>query len=193
MINAKDRYTYGHVERVVMYCRLLGEKLKLSEKDKKNLIYGAYMHDIGKINIAKEILNKKMPLNKDEWETLKQHSANGVEIIKPVDSLKEVAPLIMHHHERYNGGGYPDNLKGEAIPYLARVLTVADSFDAMTSNRPYNKRRTYNEAVEELRKCSGTQFDPQIIQAFIEVIQDSKFNFDDIASIHDICAAASGE
>jgi diguanylate cyclase (GGDEF)-like protein len=193
VINAKDKYTYGHVERVVMYCRLLADKLCLSEADKKNLIYGAYMHDIGKINIAKEVLIKKMPLNNDEWEMLKQHSVNGVEIIKPVDSLKEVSPLIMHHHERYDGKGYPHNLKGEEIPFLARVLTVVDSFDAMTSNRPYNKRRTYAEAVEELRKCSGTQFDPFIAEAFIEVMQDSEFKFEDITSVYDNCAVTSGE
>ncbi|GIM28593.1 diguanylate cyclase [Clostridium polyendosporum] len=172
VINAKDKYTYGHVERVVMYSRLLADKLQLNDEDKKNLIYGAYMHDIGKINISKEILNKKMPLDKEEWEILKQHSINGVEIIKSVDSLKAVSPLIMYHHERYDGNGYPENLKRENIPYLARVLTVVDSFDAMTSNRPYNKRKTYQKAIEELRRCSGTQFDPHIVEKFIEVIKE---------------------
>ena len=170
VINAKDRYTYGHVERVVAYSRLLADKLELSEEDKKDLIYGAYMHDIGKINISREILNKRMPLTNEEWEILKNHPLNGVEIIKPVKSLENISDLILHHHERYDGRGYPDNLKGEDIPFLARVLTVVDSFDAMTSNRPYNKRKTYDEAIEELKKCSGTQFDPAIADAFIEVI-----------------------
>lgn len=170
VINAKDRYTYGHVERVVIYSRLLADQLKLSEKEKATLIYGAYMHDIGKINIAKDILVKKMKLTNDEWGELKQHPNNGVEIIKPVESLKDVIPLIQFHHERFDGKGYPHNLKGEDIPYLARVLTVVDSFDAMTSNRPYNKRKTYEEGVEELRKCSGAQFDPDIVEAFIKVI-----------------------
>ncbi|MBU5485947.1 diguanylate cyclase [Clostridium sp. MSJ-11] len=178
VINAKDRYTYGHVERVVTYSRLLADKLKLNERDKKDLIYGAYMHDIGKINISKEILNKKMPLSNEEWEILKQHPLNGVEIIKPVKSLQNISHLILHHHERYDGKGYPDNLKGEDIPFLARVLTVVDSFDAMTSNRPYNKRKTYEEAIEELRACSGTQFDPAIAETFIEVIMESKDRFD---------------
>ncbi|PRR80865.1 bifunctional diguanylate cyclase/phosphohydrolase [Clostridium vincentii] len=176
VINAKDRYTYGHVERVVVYSKLLTDKLKLSEKDKKKLIYGAYMHDIGKMNIPEEILNKKMPLTKEEWEILKQHPAYGVEIIKPVESLIELSPLILHHHERYDGKGYPGDLKGENIPYLARVLTVVDSFDAMTSNRPYSNRKTHEEAIEELRKCSGTQFDPFIAKAFIEVIEENKNN-----------------
>lgn len=178
VINAKDRYTYGHTERVVMYCRLISDKLGLNDVDKKTLKYGAYLHDIGKINIAKEILIKRMPLTKDEWETLKQHPANGVEIIKNVDSLKKVIPLILHHHERYDGRGYPGGLKGDEIPYLARILTVVDSFDAMTSNRPYNTRKTYDEAVEELKRCSGGQFDPVIAQAFIEVIQENKDKLD---------------
>jgi len=178
VINAKDRYTYGHVERVVFYCKLLANKLKLSEKDKKNFIYGAYMHDIGKINIAKEILIKRMPLTKEEWEILKQHPANGVDIIKPVKSLNNIIPLILYHHERYDGKGYPENLKGEDIPYLARALTVADSFDAMTSNRPYNTRRTYLEAIDELKKCSGSQFDPEIAAAFIQAIKENKDDLD---------------
>ncbi|WP_017416295.1 bifunctional diguanylate cyclase/phosphohydrolase [Clostridium tunisiense] len=174
VINAKDKYTYGHVERVVVYCRLIADKLGLSEDDKKTLIYGAYMHDIGKINISEDILNKKMPLTNEEWNILKQHSANGVEIIKPVDSLEYISPLILYHHERYDGKGYPHNLKGEEIPYLVRILTVVDSFDAMTSNRPYNKRKTYEEGVEELRRCSGTQFDPEIVEEFASVILENK-------------------
>lgn len=181
IINAKDRYTYSHVERVVIYSRLLADKLKLSEIDKSNLIYGAYMHDIGKINIPKEILVKRMKLEKEEWEELKQHPDNGVEIIKSVESLKDVIPLIKHHHERYDGKGYPNGLSGEEIPYLARVLTVVDSFDAMTSNRPYNRRKTYEEAIEELKRCSGTQFDSYIAEKFIEVIIENKDSFDDLS------------
>ncbi|EJO5346333.1 diguanylate cyclase [Clostridium botulinum] len=181
VINAKDRYTYGHVERVVLYSRLLSDKLKLKKEDKKNFIYGAYMHDIGKINISREILNKKMPLTNEEWEILKQHPINGVEIIKPVKSLQNISYLILNHHERYDGKGYPNNVKGNNIPFLARALTVVDSFDAMTSNRPYNKRKTYEEAVEELKRCSGTQFDPYITEKFIEVIIENKDSFDDLS------------
>jgi diguanylate cyclase (GGDEF)-like protein len=179
VINAKDRYTYGHVERVVAYCRLIADKLLLSEEDKKTLIYGAYMHDIGKMNIAKDILLKKMPLTDQEWEELKQHPANGVEIIKPVKSLNSIIPLILYHHERYDGKGYPSNLSGEDIPYLVRILTVVDSFDAMTSNRPYNKRKTYEDGIAELKRCSGSQFDPEIANVFIEVIKENKHRLDD--------------
>jgi len=180
IINAKDRYTYGHTERVVVFCGLLADKLGLSEQEKKILKYGAYLHDIGKIHISKEVLNKKMKLTDEEWDILKQHPVNGVEIIKPVESLAPVVPLILHHHERYGGGGYPDGLRGTEIPYLARVLTVADSFDAMTSNRPYKARRNYDDAILELRRCSYTQFDPVIAEAFISVIQENKDNFNDI-------------
>lgn len=173
IINAKDKYTYGHVERVVIYSRMMVEKLQLSEEESKNLIYGAYMHDIGKINISKEILMKKMKLTNEEWEELKQHPSSGVEIIKSVESLKNIIPLIESHHERFDGKGYPNNQKGEEIPYLARILTVVDSFDAMTSSRPYNTRKTYEEGIEEIEKCSGTQFDPEIARAFIEVIRSN--------------------
>lgn len=180
VINAKDRYTYGHSERVVLFCKLISDELGLSKKDRDTLIYGAYIHDIGKVNIPKEILLKKMPLTNEEWEILKQHSADGVEIIKPVKSLHDTIPIILSHHERYDGKGYPSNLKGEEIPYLARILCVVDSFDAMTSNRPYNKRKTYEEAIIELKKCSGTQFDPFIVEKFIELLmkgnKDNRIN-----------------
>ncbi|MGV1059254.1 diguanylate cyclase [Clostridium perfringens] len=173
IINAKDKYTYSHVERVVIYSRLMAKKLGLSEEEKKQLIYGAYMHDIGKINIPNEILTKKMRLTKEEWEILKQHPKDGVEIIKSVNSLKDVVPIILYHHERYDGFGYPVGLKEKEIPYLARVLTVIDSFDAMTSSRPYNKRKTYDEGLVELERCSGTQFDPEIVGIFSDVVKEN--------------------
>ncbi|MEG2972825.1 MAG: diguanylate cyclase, partial [Clostridium sp.] len=177
VINAKDRYTFGHTERVVIYSRLIADKLRLSQEEKNTLIYGAYMHDIGKISIPKEVLIKKMPLEKEEWEMLKGHPESGVEIIKGVEALKDVIPLILHHHERYDGSGYPSSLSGEDIPYLSRVLTVVDSFDAMTSNRPYNKCKSFEEAIDELRICSGKQFDPDVVELFIEVLSEYKGDF----------------
>jgi len=177
IINAKDRYTYGHVERVVIFCQLISEYLGLDEHEQKILRYGAYLHDIGKIEVSKEILNKKMPLTKEEWDVLKKHPENGVIILKQVEALKEVLPVILHHHERYDGTGYPNGLKGEEIPYLARILSVADSFDTMTSNRPYKLRMNYDEAIAEIQKCSNYQFDPEIVKAFTEVVRLNKESF----------------
>ena len=172
VINAKDKYTYGHTKRVVIYSDLIAERLNLSEKDKKTLKYGAYLHDIGKIEIPQGILNKKTRLTDEEFEYIKKHPENGAEIIKPVPSLKKIIPLIYHHHERYDGNGYPSKLKGEEIPYLARILSIADSFDAMTSNRPYQARKSYEEAIVELLKCKSTQFDPDIVDVFIEILKE---------------------
>lgn len=170
VINSKDKYTYGHVERVVMYVEALADELGLSEENKKILIYGAYMHDVGKINIDQYILNKKTALTQEEWEIIKRHPMDGVSIIKPVGLLLDAVPLVKHHHERYDGLGYPDGLKGEQIPYLTRILTVADSFDAMTSSRPYSSTKTFKQGVLELKRCSGVQFDPQIVNVFESII-----------------------
>ena len=172
VINAKDKYTYRHVERVVFYCNLLAEQIGLKEDDKRKLIYAAYLHDIGKINIPEEILIKAEPLTPDEWATLKTHPQRAVEIIRNNASLLEIQPIILQHHERFDGKGYPDGLKGNEIHYLARLLTVVDAFDAMTSLRPYQKTKSYAQALEELRRCSGTQFDPVAVGEFIQCIEN---------------------
>lgn len=174
VINARDKYTYGHVERVVFYCTLLAEKLRLSDKDKKNLIYSAYLHDVGKINIPEEILMKADPLTDEEWAILKNHPQKAAEIIDNISPLKELVPIILQHHERYDGTGYPGKLTGNEINYFARMLTVVDSFDAMTSIRPYQPQKPYKQAIQELIKCSGTQFDPEIVRAFIDIIHADK-------------------
>ena len=171
VINAKDRYTYSHIERVVSYCEMMADRLGLDAETKKTFIYAAYMHDLGKINIPEEILIKTGKLTDSEWDILKNHSKNGAEIINSVSVLADVVPIIMQHHERYDGTGYPMNLKGEEITYLARVLTVADSFDAMTSHRPYQTMKTHAEAFDELAKCSGSQFDPDIVRIFIDTVK----------------------
>lgn len=178
VINAKDRYTYAHTDRVVIYCELMAQYLGLDDNDKKLLRYSAYLHDIGKIQISKDILVKRSKLSDEEWNILKAHPANGVDIIKTVAALNDVCPIILHHHERYDGTGYPKGLKGEEIPYLVRILSIADSFDAMTSNRPYSPRKGYEEAVQELKNCSGTQFDPEIVLEFINVMNENKNRLD---------------
>lgn len=172
VIDAKDKYTSRHVKSVVSYCLLMADKLRFHEQMKKTLIYAAYMHDIGKINIPQEILMKATPLTKDEWETLKSHPKNGAEIIKNVSILREVIPIILQHHEKYDGSGYPNRLRGDEISYLARVLTVIDSFDAMTSNRPYQKKKSIHEAIHELLRCKGTHFDPNVVDQFVKIVKD---------------------
>ncbi|WP_373598423.1 bifunctional diguanylate cyclase/phosphohydrolase [Paraclostridium bifermentans] len=174
MINKKDRYTYGHTERVVIYLGWFADFLELNEKDKLNLKLAAYLHDIGKIEIPEEILNKKEKLTNLEYDILRQHPVLGVDLIRHIQAFEDLLPLIRHHHERYDGLGYPDNLKGEEIPYLSRVISVADSFDAMTSHRPYNTRKDHESAIEELKRCSGTQFDPELVEKFISMIKLKK-------------------
>lgn len=184
VINAKDRYTYGHVERVVMYAKMLADKLGLPEQERKTLILGAYVHDIGKINISEQILNKKMPLTDEEWEILQQHPVDGLHIIEQVSVLRDVGPLVLFHHERYDGSGYPSHLKGQNIPFLARVLTVVDSFDAMTFNRPYKPAMSFSEAIKELQHFSGIQFDPELVDAFVEVLSDAQYDVEGFVPGH---------
>jgi len=173
VINAKDKYTFRHVERVVAYSKLIADKLGFDDYTKKIFIYGAYMHDIGKINIPEEILMKSNALEPEEWEVLQTHPESAAEIIKNVSSLKDVVPIIVQHHERYDGTGYPYHLKGEQISYLARILNIIDSFDAMTSYRPYQKKKSFPQAFEELMQCSGNQFDPEIVPQFIAAIKEA--------------------
>lgn len=172
IINTKDYYTCKHIERIVIYAKLLGDRLNLNDKDKLDLICAAYIHDIGKINIPKEILIKNASLTNKEWLLIKEHSKIGFDIIKDIDVLKDIATIILCHHERYDGLGYPNGLKGNDLPYLSKILTVIDSFDAITSERPYNIPKTFNEGKNELLRCSNTQFDPQVVYAFIENINE---------------------
>ncbi len=143
------------------------------------MIEASSLHDIGKINVPQEVLNKKMPLTSEEWDLLKQHSADGTAIISPVKSLEDALPIILHHHERYDGTGYPGNLKGEEIPYLARLLSVADSFDAMTSHRPYRAAKSFEEALVELEDCANTQFDPQMVRIFVDILRANSNVFEE--------------
>lgn len=176
IINARDRYTSGHVERVVMYSKALAQQLCLAEDERRSLSLAAYMHDIGKVNLTEKVLNKSTPLNEKEWSDIRDHSVVGAHILREVAILAEIAPLVLHHHERYDGTGYPNKLKGKEIPFLSRVLTVVDSFDAMTFDRPYKAGMSWAQAIVELRANKGTQFDPDIVEAFISVIEESLRN-----------------
>lgn len=175
-INMKDKYTYGHSERVVIYANKFSTYLQLEDELKKELLLAAYLHDIGKLEISKEILTKREKLSESEFNILKQHPAIGADLVRDIKEFSDVIPIIKSHHEKYDGSGYPCNLKGNEIPYLARILTIIDSFDAMTSKRPYNVRKNYNEAIEELKKCAGTHFDYDLVHKFIDMLQNDMSN-----------------
>ncbi len=142
----------------------------------QTFILGALVHDIGKLEISKDILLKKEELDPHEWEMIKNHVHFGKEIISTIKDWDEVIPLVELHHERFNGKGYPYGLKEEEIPRLARALCIIDSFDAMTSERPYQKTKTFEEAIQELRDCSGKQFDPILVEQFIQMMQEQNIN-----------------
>jgi diguanylate cyclase (GGDEF)-like protein/putative nucleotidyltransferase with HDIG domain len=177
IINSKDRYTYGHTERIMEYAERLAKKIGLSPSEVKNVRYGALLHDIGKVEVPSEVLNKTAKLDQNEWETIKMHVIWGEQMVEPINELQGCLPMIRHHHERFDGRGYPDQLAASEIPLEARILTIADCFDAMTTNRPYQQAKTTNEAIEEIIQCSGTQFDPELVKPFIEVIAELKPDF----------------
>jgi len=173
-IDAKDAYTRGHSERVARYSMEIGRAMGLNTDEIKNLHIGALLHDIGKIGISEAIINKNSKLTDEEYQEIKTHPSRGASIIEPAKFLREKVPLIKFHHERYDGRGYPDGLKGENIPLMARIVCCADSFDAMTSRRAYRDTMPLDEARKELIRCSGTQFDPRVVSAFLEVLLDEK-------------------
>jgi len=169
-IDAKDPYTKGHSDRVTHYAVKIAREMNLSESAIRNIEYSALIHDIGKIGIQESILTKKGELSATEYEIVKMHPLIGESIITPVKFLNGIAPLILYHHERFDGKGYLEGLRGEAIPLGARIISVADAFDAMTSDRPYRKALTRKKAREELEKESGKKFDPQVIEAFLRLL-----------------------
>jgi hypothetical protein len=170
-IEAKDPYTHGHSERVMQYTVQIAQKLGLPKKEIDSLRYAAILHDIGKIGVRGIVLNNPKGLNVQEYDEIKKHPIVGEGIIKPVELLEPIRPLVRHHHEWYNGKGYPDGLSGENIPLGARILAVADAYDAMKSDRPYRKALTEETAIQELKRGSGTQFEPKIVEVFLEILE----------------------
>lgn len=170
-IEAKDPYTHGHSARVVEYTVLIAQKLDLQEEEKELLKYAAMLHDIGKIGVRGIVLNNPKGLTGEEYDEIKKHPLVGESIIKPIELLQPIRPLIKHHHEWYNGKGYPDGLSGENIPLGARILAVADAYDAMKSDRPYRKALTEETAIQELKRGNGTQFEPKIVEVFLEILK----------------------
>ena len=170
-IDAKDPYTKGHSEIVAETSVALAQELNLSGRDIENIEYTALLHDIGKIGIADSILGKKDSLTSQEFDKIKEHTIMGANIIEPIDFLKNSYWAIYHHHERYNGGGYPDGLKAKDIPLCARIIGVADAYDAMGSDRPYRKKLSKEKILKEFTEQSGKQFDPQIVNALMLILK----------------------
>jgi HD-GYP domain-containing protein (c-di-GMP phosphodiesterase class II) len=169
-VEAKDPYSGGHLARVAKYATDIGRALKFNEEDMKVLHDVAYLHDLGKIGIRDEVLLKPGKLSVDEYEEMKKHPVIGETIMKPVKSLTKLCAAVRSHQERWDGSGYPDSLKGEHIPLHARILAVADVYDALVTERPYKKALTKQQAKEELNKLAGVKLDKNIVDAFLETL-----------------------
>ncbi len=176
-VDAKDPYTHGHSSRVADYAISIGEKFDFSEEELLCVQTAGYLHDIGKIGIPDDILLKPGKLNSEEKKVIQTHPLISAKILEPVEFPWNVVDLVCHHHEFFNGQGYPDGINGEDIPIGARILSVADSFEAMTSDRPYRKAFPLEYALKELAECSGSQFDPNITKIFIEIVKAGRFGF----------------
>jgi HD-GYP domain-containing protein (c-di-GMP phosphodiesterase class II) len=170
-IEKRDPYTGGHTQRVTSYSLAIGRHLQLESTAKRCLKIAAVLHDIGKIGIEDHILRKPEPLSKEEYNTIKLHAKMGAEILEHIQQLGDIVPGVKYHHEQMNGSGYPDGLKGEEMPMIAKIVAVADTYDAMTTDRPYRKALTKERAIGELKRCSGIQFDKEVVDAFIQAYE----------------------
>jgi HD-GYP domain-containing protein (c-di-GMP phosphodiesterase class II) len=178
-IDAKDPYTRGHSERVARYSIGIGKNLGLGEQDMRNLRISALLHDVGKIGIDDRILRKPGALSEDEFEVMKGHPAKGAAIMSGVAQLIDIVPGMKYHHEKWSGGGYPDSLTAEEIPMQARIVAIADTFDAMTTNRPYQKAMELNYVVEKIKSFAGTRFDPRVVDAFTNAVKRGDITIDE--------------
>jgi diguanylate cyclase (GGDEF)-like protein len=170
-VDAKDQYTQGHSQKVSAYAALLAEALGMSDLEVEEIRLGAVLHDVGKVGIPEIILNKSGPLNLEEWDTMKTHVTFGGKLLEPLVPLARIREMVLHHHEFFDGSGYPEALSAEKIPLGARIITIADSYDTITSDRSYKKGRTAEQALSELERCAGTQFDPRLIAAFVRAMR----------------------
>jgi putative two-component system response regulator len=171
-IEGRDRYTHGHVERVTWYARRMAMALDWTKAELKYLEYGAWLHDIGKIVIPDSILNKTGPLTSEEWEIMKEHPKAGAQIVGSNINLQPAIPYILYHHERWDGTGYPEQLRGTEIPIEGRLLAIVDVYDALTTDRPYRPAFPHRKVVNMLKEGSGSQFDPDLVPVFIKVIEE---------------------
>ncbi len=172
IIEAKDSYTKGHTERVAAYSMAIANRLGFSDEELRTVLFGSLLHDVGKMGVLDKIINKPGPLTSEEWELMRAHPVVGAQIVEKMEFLGGTIDIVRHHHESWNGEGYPDGLKGEAIPLTARIVTVADSFDAMTTDRPYRRALSLDEAVHRLENSSGVQFDKKLVDIFIQYLRE---------------------
>jgi response regulator RpfG family c-di-GMP phosphodiesterase len=171
-LEEKDPYTSGHSERVCYYSDLISKRLSLNAKERNELQIASYLHDIGKIGISNRFINKKGTLTSTDWAIIKQHTKKSVELLIPLNLSPNIISYIHHHHERFDGTGYPDGLAGDQIPLGARIIAISDSYDSMTSDRPYRKLLSSGEAKNELLRYSGKQFDPNLVSIFLDVLNE---------------------
>lgn len=181
-VEAKDTYTRGHSDRVSEFSVLIGQKVGLSDSDMKTLKIGGLFHDIGKIGVPDTILQKESKLTDDEYSEIKNHPSIGAHILSTATIFQDIIPIVKHHHEKYDGTGYPGKLKGDEIPYLARIAAIADSFDAMTSRRTYRDALPLDVVIAEFERCKGTQFDPQLTDVLLDILRN---HYDEIKKIQE--------
>jgi len=171
-LEEKDPYTSGHSERVCYYSDFISKRLSFNAKDRIELQIASYLHDIGKIGISNRFINKKGTLTSTDWAIIKQHTKKSIELLIPLKLSSNIISYIQHHHERFDGTGYPDGLAGDRIPLGARIIAISDSYDSMTSDRPYRKLLSNGEAKNELLKYAGKQFDPNLVSIFLDVLKE---------------------
>jgi HD-GYP domain-containing protein (c-di-GMP phosphodiesterase class II) len=176
LIDLRDRYTGSHSARVAAYVQSIAVQMCLSDEETETSVFAASLHDIGKIGVPDHVLLKPGSLTNEEFAWVRKHPEWGWMALHNVDGFKEAALLVLHHHESLDGRGYPSRLRGREIPLGSRLITVADAYDALTTDRPYRPGRTRHDALTELQRCSGTQFDAEVIDAFCEIIRDRQLN-----------------
>jgi HD-GYP domain-containing protein (c-di-GMP phosphodiesterase class II) len=177
-VDSRDPFMRGHSDTVARLSKQMAGRMNWSSEEQDSLDAAALLHDVGKIMVPESVLTKPDALTPEEWKSIQTHPMHGARILKPLTSLSKIIPWIYHHQERWDGTGYPDGLQGEAIPFLSRIIAVADGFEAMTSDRAFREKMTFSEAIEELRRCVGTHYSEEIVDALIEALDAGAIEFE---------------